>query len=215
MTGVFARRTVLGYDPTSEVPLASTLSPEVQAALAAARRGGPDALDALIEVLYPELRRIARAQLRRLRPGQTLDTTSLVHEAYVKMIGASDFADRSHFLAASARAMRHILVNAARRKLADKHGGGRSPDSLDGKDVPDENAHYLEVLTVGQAIERLRDLDERLCQVVECRFYAGMTEEETAEALEVSDRTVRRDWLRARAWLRLELGNGPPLEATP
>jgi RNA polymerase sigma factor (TIGR02999 family) len=190
-----------------------SISPEVQAALAAARRGGPGALDPLIEVLYPELRRIARAQLRRLRPGQTLDTTSLVNETYLKMVGASDFNDRNHFLAASARAMRHILINAARRKLADKHGAGWEQVALDDRDGGDECGPYLEVLAIGRALERLAELDERLCRVVECRFYAGMTEEETATALEVSDRTVRRDWLRARAWLKHELAGSSPRRA--
>jgi RNA polymerase sigma factor (TIGR02999 family) len=169
----------------------------------------------LVEVLYPELRRIARAQLRRLRPGQTLDTTSLVHEVYVKLARSEDFVDRSHFLAASARAMRHTLVNAARKHLAEKHGAGRPPDSLEGRDVPADRAHSAEVVEVALALERLAAVDERLCQVVECRFYAGMTEEETASALGVSDRTVRRDWLRARAWLRLELGSSPGPQLGP
>lgn len=185
----------------------------MQAALTAAREGEPGAIDRLVEALYPELRRIARAQLRRLRPGRTLDTTSLVHEAYVKLVRGGEFNDRAHFLAASARAMRHILVNAARRKLAEKHGGGRDPDSLDGSEVAveraEERARYVEILDVGQALERLKRLDPRLCLLVECRFYAGMTEEETAVALEISDRTVRRDWLRARAWLKQELGRIP------
>jgi RNA polymerase sigma factor (TIGR02999 family) len=115
---------------------------QVRAALTAARAEGPVGLDRLVEVLYPELRRIARAQLRRLRPGQTIDTTSLVHEAYVKMLGSDDFADRNHFLAASARAMRHILVNVARRKLAAKHGGGREPETLDGDEVAETRAQF-------------------------------------------------------------------------
>ncbi len=182
---------------------------QARTALAHARREGPDALDGLVEALYPDLRRIAHAQLRRLRPGSTLDTTSLVHEAYVKMIGSSDFAGRSHFLAASARAMRHILVNAARRKLAIKHGQGRTPDPLDEHQVADERSRFAEVLAIGEAVEGLREIDERLCRVVECRFYAGMTEEETAASLGVSDRTVRRDWLRARAWLKSALGRMP------
>ena len=182
---------------------------EVQSALATARRGGPGAINGLVDLLYSELQRIARAQLRRLRPGRTLNTTGLVHEAYVKMIGASDFADRTHFLSASARAMRHILVNAARRKLAEKHGGGKEADSLEGLQVAAAAARFEEILEIGQALERLEQLDERLCRVVECRFYSGMTEEETAHALDVSDRTVRRDWLRARAWLKQELGRLP------
>lgn len=182
--------------------------------MSAARSDAPGALDALVAALYPELRRIARSQLRRLRPGKTLDTTALVHEAYVKMLGASDFADRSHFLSASARAMRHILVNAARSKLADKHGGGRSMRSLEDHEALAETAHYSEIVAIAQALEGLQKIDERLCRLVECRFYAGMTEEETAEALGISDRTVRRDWLRARAWLRQELATGPGSETS-
>jgi RNA polymerase sigma factor (TIGR02999 family) len=181
----------------------------VRAALSAARDGERGAVDRLVEALYPDLRRIARAQLRRLRPGRTLDTTSLVHEAYVKLVPGGEFVDRAHFLAASARAMRHILVNAARRKLAAKHGGGREPLVLQGCEAVGECAPYEEILDVGGALERLESLDERLCRIVECRFYAGMTEEETAAALLCSDRTVRRDWLRARAWLRQELGRLP------
>ena len=105
--------------------------------------------------------------------------------------------------------MRHILVNAARRKLAGKHGGGRDAAALDDRDLAVERAHYEEILDVGEALERLWKLDERLCRLVECRFYAGMTEAETAVALGVSDRTVRREWLRARAWLKSELGYDP------
>ena len=181
-------------------------SPSVRAALTAVRNDGDSQVDALVEALYPDLRLIARTQLRRLRPGQTLDTTALVHEAYVKLLGSSDYTDRSHFLAASARAMRHILVNSARSKLADRHGGGQAAVVLEEGEIAGVQAHYVEVVAVGQALERLRLIESRLCQVVECRFYAGMTEAETATALGVSDRTVRRDWLRARAWLKVELG---------
>lgn len=184
----------------------------VQAALAAAREGEPEAINRLVEALYPDLRRIARAQLRRLRPGRTLDTTSLVNEAYVKLVGGGEFVDRAHFLAASARAMRHILVNAVRHKLARKHGGGRDPEPIEGRElaaVPADTAHYNEILDVAQALEELAVIDERLCRLVECRFYAGMTEEETGVALGISDRTVRRDWLRSRAWLKEKLGRIP------
>ena len=180
-------------------------SRSVRDAPSSARTAPAENMDTLVERLYPELRRIARGQLRRLRPGQTLDTTSLVNEAYLKLFGASGFVDRGHFLAASARAMRHILVNAARRKLADRHGGGHAQVSLDEELIGIEHAAHSEVIAIGQALERLHAFDERLCQVVECRYFAGMTEEETGSALSVSDRTVRRDWLRARAWLRCEL----------
>lgn len=200
----------LGYDAGKRgVELQIPGGSSVEAALVAARKGEPDGIGRLVESLYPELRRIARARLRQLRPGRTLDTTGLVHEAYLKLVRSGEFADRAHFLAASARAMRHILVNAARRKLAQKHGGGREPDSLADREPVDESAQFVEILEVGEALERLRRIDERLCRLVECRFYAGMTEEETAAALEVSDRTVRRDWLRARVWLKQELGRLP------
>jgi RNA polymerase sigma factor (TIGR02999 family) len=204
------RRNGLGYDASKRGgKLRATGLPSVEAALVAARNGAPDGVDRLVEALYPELRRIARARLRQLRPGRTLDTTGLVHEAYLKLIRSREFADRVHFLAASARAMRHILVNAARRKLARKHGGGIVPDSLADREPVDERAQFVEILEVGEALDRLRRFDERLCRLVECRFYAGMTEQETAAALEISDRTVRRDWLRARAWLKQELGRLP------
>jgi RNA polymerase sigma factor (TIGR02999 family) len=184
----------------------TTLAPRLQAALAAARAGGPHSLDGLVELLYPELRRLARAQLRRLRPGQTIDTTSLVHEAYLKMLGSDGYADRHHFLAAAARVMRHVLINAVRRKMAVKHGAGHDAQPLDEREVADQRGWQEELLAIGQALDRLGELDERLCRVVECRFFAGMTEEETASALAVTDRTVRRDWQRARAWLKVELG---------
>jgi len=188
--------------------------PELTAALTACRQEEPRSLDRLVELLYPELRRIARWQLRRLRPGQTLDTTSLVNESYVKLVGSDDFVDRSHFLAASARAMRHILVNAARSRAAQKRGSGDSPEVLDEDQVGRDPTPIGEILDVAAALDGLRELDERLCQVVECRFFAGMTEDETATALEMSSRTVRRDWLRARAWLKRELGRAPGAEAS-
>ena len=136
-------------------------------------------------------------------------TGTLVNEAYVKLVGGGEFVDRAHFLAASARAMRHILVNAVRRKLAERHGGGQAPESLEGRELAAEQAQYHEILDVAQALDELSAIDERLCRLVECRFYAGMTEEETATALGLSDRTVRRDWLRARAWLKEKLGRLP------
>jgi len=165
------------------------------------------AYDRLVELLYPELRRLARRQLRRLRPGETLDTTSLVNEAYVKMVGDSRYADRSHFLAATATAMRHILINAVERRMAQKRGAGRSATELDERRVPAMRSASLDdLLAVDRALDGLAELDPRLRTLVECRFFAGYTEAQTAEALGVSERTVRRDWRRARAWLRRELG---------
>jgi RNA polymerase sigma factor (TIGR02999 family) len=169
--------------------------------------------------LYQELKRTAHFQLRRRRPWETLDTTALVHEAYLKIAHLPESArwrNRDHFRAAAATAMRHILVDAARRRLSDKHGGGLRPEPLQGaalgsgrleSRLPDPGAlfpaaHAEHVLAVHQALDRLGALDPRLPRIVECRFFAGFSTSETAEALEISERTVRRDWIRAKGWLR-------------
>ncbi|MDY7094611.1 MAG: ECF-type sigma factor [Acidobacteriota bacterium] len=169
--------------------------------------------------LYQELKRTAHFQLRRRRPWETLDTTALVHEAYLKIARrppARRWRDSEHFRAAAATAMRHILVDAARRRLSEKHGGGRRPEPLQGaalgsgsleSRLPDPGApfpaaHAEHVLAVHQALDRLAAFDSRLPQIVECRFFAGFSSAETAEALGISERTVRRDWIRARGWLR-------------
>ena len=181
-------------------------SAEVTEALRGCRDEEPEAFDRLVTLLYADLRRLARGQLRRLRPGQTLDTTGLVNELYLKLAGADPlFVDRQHFLSASARAMRHILVNTARRKLTAKRGGGQRAETLDDQVAAADRLHDERVVAVSAALDRLQDFDARMCTVVECRFFAGMTEEETGEALGVSARTVRRDWLRAKAWLSEEL----------
>ncbi|MCB1033079.1 MAG: sigma-70 family RNA polymerase sigma factor, partial [Acidobacteria bacterium] len=150
---------------------------------------------------------LAHFELERLKPWETLNTTALVHEAYVKLVQQKNAAwnDRAHFLAASAKAMRHILVDAARRRLTQKQGAGKKPKTLDEALVA-KASHATEVLAVDQALEHLRSLDERMCEVVECQFFAGFSKEETAEALGISVRTVHRDWLRAKGWLRKHLG---------
>jgi RNA polymerase sigma factor (TIGR02999 family) len=161
----------------------------------------------LATLLYPDLRRLARSQLRRLRRGQTLDTTGLVHETYLKMVGLDRFEDRRHFLAASARAMRFVLVDATRRRLADKRGGGRAVETLDEETSRIEDARLTALVSVADTWTSLRSLDERLGDVVDCLFYAGYTEDETSDALGISPRTVRRDWQRAKAWLKRELSH--------
>jgi RNA polymerase sigma factor (TIGR02999 family) len=180
-------------------------SVEITTLLAAHREGDRAAYDRLVSLLYDELRRLARRERRRLRPGDTLNTTSLVHEAYAKLSGgAAAWEDTAHFLAASAKAMRHILVDAARARLSAKRGSGNVVALP--PDVAGERRQAEEVIAVNDAIAKLTQLDERLGSVVECRFFAGMTEEETARVLGVTSRTVRRDWFRARGWLRRELG---------
>lgn len=176
--------------------------------LLAYRDGDRDAFDRLVPMLYDDLRRIARRQLRR-SPGQTLDTTGLVHEAYLKLIDPAkvDWQDRGHFLAVSARAMRQVIIGYARKRSAGKRGGGERPVTLDEAQIAiDDQAERL--LALDRALERLGGRDERLARVVECRFFAGLSEEETAQALGVSLRTAQRDWMRARAWLKEELRGG-------
>lgn len=171
-----------------------------------------EVLDHLVPAVYGELKRLARSRLGRggRRPGH-LDTTSLVHEVYLKLQGGSgDFQNRPHFFAVVARAMRQVVIDEARRVMADKRGGGERPVTLDegllaaGAALPVE-AGAPQLLALDAALDRLEELSPRLAGVVELRFFAGLTEEETAEQLGLSARTVRRDWTKARAWLHREL----------
>jgi RNA polymerase sigma factor (TIGR02999 family) len=178
---------------------------ELTLALAAARGGDAAALSQAFEVAYAELRRLAHGQLRRLRPGQTLTTTSLVHEAFVKLVrDPVDAQDRVHFFSLAARAMRQILVDYARQRGAQKRGGNLRAVTLDEGAVAVETLAE-EMLAIDRALTRLQSLDERLARVVEWRFFGGMTEGEVAEALGITERTVRRDWQKARAFLCREL----------
>ena len=182
-------------------------STSVTELLLAYRGGDREAFDRMVPLLYDDLRRIAHAQLRRGRGGNTLATTVLVHEVYLKMADQKrlDASDRGHFLAISAHAMRQVIADHARRRTAAKRGGHESPIPLDeAPQLAKAEARWL--LDVDQALERLAARNPRMAQVVECRFFAGYSEEETAEALEVSLRTVQRDWMKARAWLKEELG---------
>jgi RNA polymerase sigma factor (TIGR02999 family) len=176
------------------------------------RAGDRTEFDRLFASLYHELRHLAHRQLRDRRPGQTLDTTALSHETYLRLVDQTraEWADRAHFFAYAARAMRAILVDYARRQGTAKRGGGQPRFSLDERDLPvEEQSEFL--LALDEALTGLAAMNERLARTVECRFFGGMTEEETAEALQVSDRTVRRDWLKAKAWLYAELsGEGAP-----
>jgi RNA polymerase sigma factor (TIGR02999 family) len=162
--------------------------------------------DLLVPVLYQDLRRLARRARWQVSAGSTLQTTALVHEAYLRLSRSAGFQDRQHFMRSAAIAMRQILINLARDALAVKRGAGATDVALD--DAPELPAASAEsLLEVGEALQRLAALSPRLAQVVECRFFGGYSEEETAAALGLSDRTVRRDWLKARAWLLDELGS--------
>ena len=175
--------------------------------LRAHHEGDREAFDQLVPLVYERLRRIARGQLARGRRGQTLDTTSLVHEAYFRMVEETgvEWQDRSHFYAICARAMRRILVDHARKRNAQKRGSGQPHLTLEPERLGVEQPAD-QVLAVDAALEGLASFNERLARLVECRYFAGLTEEETAGALGISRRSVQRDWVRARAWLLKELG---------
>ena len=192
--------------------LGSTPPGEITGLLAAARQGDGDAASRLMALVYDELRVMARRQLRGRRPGQTLTTTALVHEVYLKLVDQDGvpWQDRSHFFSVAALAMRHILVDSARRRVAKKRGGEDVRIPLDELRLsggePDAEARAVEVLAIDRALTSLAALNERLSQLVELRFFAGLTEEETAEAMGTSERTVRRDWRKARSFLFQALG---------
>jgi RNA polymerase sigma-70 factor, ECF subfamily len=164
---------------------------------------GRDAFDGQVPVLYDRLKRIAAGQLRRERAGHTLNPTALVHEAYLKLAAQTrvEPRNRAHVLALTARMMRRVLVDHARRRKAGKRGGEWIRTTLTGKGFPMETG-CEELLALDGALEQL---DPRQRQVVELRFFTGLTETEIGEVLDVSARTVRRDWVKARAWLYSEL----------
>lgn len=163
-------------------------------------------MDRLFPVVYEELRRIAHYHLAGERPGHTLGTTGLVHESYLKLVDQTrvQWRDRGHFFRVASWAMRRILVDYARTAQALRRGGGQRPVTLDEEQAGAERGVAL--VALDEALHRLAAVDKRLSQVVECRYFGGLTEEETAVALGVSARTVERDWIKARSWLRLELG---------
>ena len=173
------------------------------------RGGDRSAFDALVPLIYDRLRRIARRQLARVWSLDTLSPTSVVHEAYVQLSDEQrvDWQSRSHFFGISARVMRQIVVDYARRRQAAKRGGARPRVSVEVVDVPVENRIEL-VLAVDEILGMLESFNPRLARIVECRFFAGMTEAETADALQIPLRTMQREWMRARAWLVKELEHG-------
>ncbi len=188
---------------------------EIASALAILRRGAPEGMEQLIPLVYAQLRRMAHHQLAAEAAGHTLSTTALVHEAYLRLAdqGPTAWADRTQFFALAARAMRRVLVDYARRRHAARRGGpGQRPVSLEHAEAgPDADALSLaargeELLALDEALERLAAVDPRAARVVECRFFGGLSESETADTLGVSTRTVAGDWLMARGWLYRALG---------
>ena len=186
---------------------------EVTGLLVAWRSGDTDAAERLFGAVYEDLRRVARVKLRSERAGHTLDTTALVHEAYIRLVDQTrtDWTDRGQFFAIASRVMRRILVDHARRRRSAKRGGARVAVTLgaaelhesDTLTLGDERAGTL--LAVDEALSRLAAREHRLARVVECRFFGGLTDAETAGVLGVTERTVQRDWAKAKDWLYQEL----------
>lgn len=179
---------------------------DVTSLLHAHAAGERDALEQLLPRVYDELRRIAEARLRRERPGHTLGPTDIVHEAYLKLVPLPeiDWQSRAHFFAIASRAMRNVLVDHAVRRRTAKRGGGAQAVTLDDNAAAAE-LPLDEILALSQALERLEAVDARHARVVECRYFGGLSLDETAEALGISAATVSRDWTFARAWLHRDL----------
>jgi RNA polymerase sigma-70 factor, ECF subfamily len=179
--------------------------------LAKARSGDSSALANVFPLIYDELRRLARQQLQREPDGHTLSPTALVHEAYMRLIDYSrmEWAGRAHFLAVAATAMRRILVDHARGHRSVKRGGMLRRVSIDDVELGTEDRAEL-LVAIDDALDRLKELDARQAQVVECRFFGGMTEEETVTALGISVRTAKRDWAKAKSWLHREIAAEHP-----
>jgi RNA polymerase sigma factor (TIGR02999 family) len=190
-----------------------TAMTEVTRILGAIEQGDPSAAGELLPLIYDELRKLAAQKLAHEVPGQTLEATALVHEAYVRLVGgggARGWDSRGHFFAAAAEAMRRILVDNARRKGSAKHGGGRQRhdgdiEALAAPEVAEE------ILAMDSALQKLADRDPLKAKLVELRYFAGLTGDETAAALNISPSTADRHWVYARAWLRREIsGPGAP-----
>jgi RNA polymerase sigma factor (TIGR02999 family) len=185
-------------------------SGDITALLAEYQAGASDVAEPLWQAIYPDLRRIAHHALRRRPHGHALQTTALVNEAYLKLVDhqQGDWSGRLHFFSVAAKAMRHILIDYARRNSRQKRGGGEVPVPLDeALTVAAERGERL--LALDEALTQLEARDERLAQVVEYRFFGGMTEEEVGQLLSVTARTVRRDWSKAKAWLAVALSEHP------
>ena len=181
--------------------------------LAQLRDGDDSALHRLFPLVYEELRGIAHSQRRRQARHDTMNTTALVHEAYIKLVGneAHGFKNRAHFLAIAATAMRQILIDYARQRAAAKRGGGEAVISFDAIEAAVDSEtgfsenRALALLALDKALSRLRQQEERQSRIVECRIFGGMSIEETAQALAISVSTVKREWAQAQAWLYREL----------
>jgi RNA polymerase sigma factor (TIGR02999 family) len=208
-----------GRDTEEDASLCERLvmSEEVTRILDGITQGDPNAAAELLPLVYAELRRLAAAWLAREAPGQTLQPTALVHEAYLRLVGTADqrrWDNRSHFFGAAAQAMRRILVESARRKQSVKHGGARQRQDLEAFDVPVTQPPE-ELLALDEALTRLAADDAEAARIVDLHFFAGLSIDEAAEALGVSRTTAYRQWAYARVWLFSELQGGEEISPAP
>lgn len=182
-------------------------SSDVTRLLISLKKGEDGVYDKLYPLIYDELRNLAYSHMNRQSADHTLSRTELVHETYLKMIDQTqiDFSDRSHFLAIASRCMRQILIDYARKKQAEKRGGKQKDLTYIDGIFNGQNSKAQELIDIDDALKRLAELNERLSKVVEMRFFGEMTIEETADALDISESTVKRDWMKARGWLYKEL----------
>ncbi len=182
-------------------------SSDVTRLLISLKKGKDGVYDKLYPLIYDELRSLAYSHMNRQSADHTLSRTELVHETYLKMIDQTqiDFSDRSHFLAIASRCMRQILIDYARKKQAEKRGGKQKDLTYIDGIFNGQNNKAQELIDIDGALKRLAELNERLSKVVEMRFFGEMTIEETADALDISESTVKRDWMKARGWLYKEL----------
>ena len=174
---------------------------EVTAILRAAQEGDLEAPSRLLPLVYAELRKLAQARMARLPPGQTLQPTALVHEAYMRLVGDQHFANRAHFFGAAAEAMRRILIEQARRKLRERHGGGLRRVELRDEDEANISMPDEQILSLDEALTKLAGLRPQAAKIVHLRFFGGLTLDESAPLVGVSPRTAKRLWTFARAWL--------------
>ncbi|MDX2132701.1 MAG: ECF-type sigma factor [Planctomycetota bacterium] len=197
-------------------PEPTSAQTEVTQILHAVRDGERGASDRLLPLVYEELRRLARGYMQNEQPGQTIQATALVHEAYVRLVGGQEYSwdHRGHFFAAAAMAMRRILVERARHRKRVKHGGDRKRVDLDDYAALSESPG-TDLIALDDALEKLAAYDRRKCEVVMLKYFAGLTNDEAAAALGVSSATVRNEWTFARAWLLRELSSSQTREMGP
>ena len=202
----------------TDLPGAREATPPITRLLQQAAQGDRAALDQIYESLYPELKRVARSRLRQQGRGDSMGTTTLLHESFVRLVGASDLRlqDRRHFFAYAARTMRNIIIDSARERLAERRGGNSEHVELDDDEAIDiaDTSTSEELVRVSEALLELEKIDPELAELVDMRYFGGYTEIEIAELQGVTERTIRRRWDKARAWLYVAL-NDAPTSSTP